>query len=556
MKNFFRDLIFYKDKEKHSFSLPEEEEKNAYIPEKTKKVFSSVSVNLDYIKTVYNIPTNSDVTVREFTLTARGKEFAAFIIYIEGMIDSSAANDVVLKSLMMKNISNTDKSNVVSSAITNNITVRKVKKFDLKDYILKSLIPGASIQDKTSFNELIQDINSGNCILFVDGLTSAFSIDIKGFPHRGISTPQNEIVIQGSSEAFVEVLRVNTSILRRVVNNENLVIENVSIGRISRTACAFAYIRTIANDALIDEVRFRLNNLSIDYLISTGQLEQMIEDSSGVTVPQVISTERPDKATTYLLEGRVVIIVNGNPYCLVVPGTFTDFLASPEDMNLRFQYSNMLKFVRLVAYFIALLLPGIYIAITNFHHELIPTELLFAIAASREAVPFPAIAEILIMEFSFELVREASLRIPSPIGSTLGIIGSLILGQAAVAANIISPILIIVVAITGISSFAMPNFSFGFNIRVLRFAYTILGAVLGFLGIGIGLFLNIAFLTSLTSFGVPYLAPYSPVTNNANPFFLLPIFKREKRADFLNTKRVRKEEEISLDWRFKKNGET
>lgn len=267
------------------------------------------------------------------------------------------------------------------------------------------------------------------------------------------------------------------------------------------------------------------------------------------SLPQLISTERPDKTTNYLLEGRVAIIVNGSPYALVAPGTFIDFISSPEDLNLKFQFSNMVKIIRVLGFIIALLLPGLYIAITNFHQELIPTELLFAIVASRETVPFPVIFEIILMEFSFELIREAGIRVPNPIGPTIGIVGALILGQAAVDANIVSPILIIIVSITGISSFAIPDYSLSFHCRLSRFVYIILGYLLGFLGIAIGLFIHFLIIASIKSFGYPYLQPYIPVTKDYIGFLLSPAWKRENRADFLNTKRPKKQPNISMKWR-------
>ena len=482
LKDFFRNFFIYDNtKEIHTFTLPENDDDvgaaansrpGAYanhdvcanqgtcgqVPLQT--IFPTLSINLEHMKNIYNSSINSDIVVREFTLNANNKEFSAFMIYIEGMIDTILANDVILKSLMLKNFANTANSDVVKIAISNNISVKKTKKFDLENQVINSLLPHANVTSKNSFQELTNDINSGNCILFVDTLSSAFSIDVKGFPTRGITEPQTEIVINGSKEAFVESLRTNTTILRRLVNNENLTIESTSVGKISKTNCVFAYIKSIANDSLVNEVKFRLSNLNIDYLVSSGQLEQMVEDKSNTSLPQIISTERPDRATSYLLEGRVVLFVNGSPYALIVPATFTDFLASSEDVNLKYQYANMLKLIRLIAYFIALLLPGIYIAITNYHHELLPTELLFSIAAAREAVPFPVIVEIFMMEFSFELIREASLRSPASIGSTLGIIGSLILGQAAVSAHIVSPILIIIVAITRYFFFCNTQFFF------------------------------------------------------------------------------------------------
>lgn len=250
-------------------------------------------------------------------------------------------------------------------------------------------------------------------------MSVAFDIEVKGFKQRSVDSPNNEIVIKGPHEAFVENIRTNTSLIRRIVNNENLIIENLEVGNITNTKCAICYIKNIANDDLVNEVKYRLNNLEIDSLLSAGELEQLIVDSNILGIPEVISTERPDKATQYLLNGRVVVIVNGTPYGVIIPAVLIDFLASPEDNNLKANFANFLRSLRILASFITLLLPGMYVAITSFHQEILPTGLLYSILASRENVPFPIIFEILLMEISFELIREAGLRVPSPIGPTI-----------------------------------------------------------------------------------------------------------------------------------------
>ncbi len=577
MKKTFKDVLYsifaYNPEESYRFDLPEtqnEQEENSemnftqnppgenqtqQIKEQT--IYTSVDVNLDYLKVKYNTLINSDINIREFTLIANNKEYKAFLFYIDGMIDSKIINDFVLEPLMLRSKANThtnDNDNKSKSiAIANNISVRRVKKFQLENYIYNSLIPQNSISKEDKFSKIISDVNSGNCALFIDTLSNAFSIEVKGFKSRSVSTPNNEVVVRGAQEAFVEAIRVNTSLLRRIINNENLIIENTDVGSITRTKIAICYMKNIANDELVAEVKYRINNLDVDSLVSSGELEQLIQDNTHIGFPQMIATERPDKAAHHLLEGRVVVVVNGNPYVLIMPGILIDFMVSPEDINLRHQFSNLLRVIRFIAAFFALLLPGIYIAISNYHQELIPTELLFAIAASRQTIPFPIIFEIILMEISFELIREAGLRVPSPIGPTIGIVGALILGEAAVSANIISPILIIIVAITGICSFSIPDFSLSFSLRFYRFIYIILGFLFGFLGIGLGLFIHSIILFNLRSFGVPYFSPYVPLetTKTEVSYFLTPIWKREKRADFLETKRSRTQDKISQKWKYK-----
>ena len=556
----FKKVFFPEEEASHDFTLPSSGETvpntNNEVEElgTIEEIFPSIDVNMEYIKVKYNLMINSDIVLREFTLTAKSKQYRAFLLFIDGMVNMDLVNNYVLKPLMLKSTSNlydTNQNQVISEAVTNNITVRKVKKFDIKDYIINSLLPQNNVKIRTKFEDVFNGVNSGGCALFIDTLNVAYDIDIKGYSSRSVSKPENEVVIRGPQEAFVENLRTNTTLIRRIINNENLIIENIKIGKVSKTNCALCYMKNIANDDLVAEAKYRLNNINIDYLVSSGQLEQLFEDNSKYSLPQVIATERPDKTATHILEGRIVVLVNGSPYALIVPATFIDFLESPEDQNIKFQFANLLKLIRIAAFLITLFLPGLYVAITRFHQEFIPTELLFAIVASRASVPFSIIFEIIIMELSFELIREAGLRVPTPVGPTIGIIGALIIGQAAVDAGIVSPILIIIVAITGITSFAIPDYYLAFHCRVSRFVYIILGYFAGLLGIAIGAFVHLLIATKIQSFGVSYLDPYIPSKGRIfNGLFNSPTWKREKRSDFLDTKREEKQEHISMKWKY------
>ena len=557
LKDILNKFFSYSPPLEYNFTLPDnsnkEELKKDTKNEKVKsdeKIFPSISVNKEYMQVKYNTLINSDIVLREFTLNARGRQYNAFIIYIDGMIDSKIMDDFILKPLMLRNRNNLfdgPQNRVVSEAITNNITVRKVKKFNLANYLINSLIPQNSVKQVNTFSEVSAGINSGNCALFVDTIPIAFDIELKGFKQRSVDKPNNEIIIKGPHEAFVENIRTNTSLIRRIINNENLIIENISVGKITKTKCAVCYMKNITNEDLVNEVKYRLNNLEVDSLLSAGELEQLIVDSNILGIPEVLSTERPDKATKYLLKGRVIVIVNGTPYGIIMPAVLADFLTSSEDSNLKVNFGNFLRSLRIIASFITLLLPGLYVAITSFHQEILPTSLLYSILASRASVPFPIIVEILIMEISFELIREAGLRVPSPIGPTIGIVGALVLGQAAVSAGIVSPILIIIVAITGIASFAIPDFSFGFHLRY----FILLVFMAGFLGIGIGLFVYISILCSLQSFGVSFTSPFAPVSiKDGNGYFLPPIWKREYRASYMATKKENEQEDISMKWKY------
>lgn len=516
-----------------------------------KNIDTSIDTNLKFIQSVYNTKINSDIKIREFTLIAKDLEYKAFLLYIDGMSDSKTINDFVLKALMLRNNSNTYNESKKNNEQNNNLSAKKVQKVDIENYIYLKLMPQNALEKVTTFKEIIGSVNSGNCALFVDTLGLAYDIDAKGFKQRSVDTPNNEVIINGPQEAFVENIRTNTSLLRRIINNENLVIENLSVGSISKTSVAMCYMQNIANSELVSEIKFRINHLELDSLLSTGQLSQLIQENDAINIPSHLETERPDKCAKFLIAGRVVLLINGNPYALVLPAVITDFLSSPEDSNLKALFANFLKTLRVMAYFITLLGPGLFVAVTGFHHELLPTELLFSILASREYVPFPIIFELLLMEFSFELIRESGLRVPAPIGGTLGIVGALILGDAAVAAHIVSPILIIVVAITGLSSFAIPDFTFSFHLRVYRFIFILLGYTAGFVGIGAGLLVYANILCSMKSFGVSFTTPLThSLSKRPNGYFEKPAWMDESRENFLAPKKKYSQPPISKKWRF------
>lgn len=281
----FNNIFEYKETPEYNFSVPENEDekkdksisyeqeiKEQELPSEPKNIFPSLSNNLEYLKVRYNSLINSDISIREFTLTARDKQYNAFLIYIDGMVDTKLINDYVLEPLMLKNRANTfdnEEQKVISKPISNNVSIRKIKKFDLLDYIMKNLIPQNNVKKVQEFDQLISSINSGNCALFIDTLDCAFDIDVKGFKQRSVDKPANEIVVRGSQEAFTENIRTNTSLIRRLINNENLIIENIEVGTLSKTKCAVCYMKDITNNELVSEVKFRLNNVNIDYLISS-----------------------------------------------------------------------------------------------------------------------------------------------------------------------------------------------------------------------------------------------------------------------------------------------
>ncbi len=311
------NLITYEEPNEFNFVLPDAKtislENSSVKKSDEDKVYPSIDVNKEYLKSKYNFSINSDIKLREFFINIRGKQYSAFLFYIEGMIDSNSINKFVIEPLMLKSYSNESDSNsdIVSTAITNNVTVRRVKKFDLKTYISECLVPQNDVSTENKFKNVIQKVNAGVSALFIDTVDIAFMIDAKGFDKRSVSPPENESIIRGSQEGFIEAIRTNTSLLRRIVNSENFVIEETNVGKISNTQVAICYLKNVANEGLVNEVKRRIENIEVDYLISSGQLEQLIEDSS-FSVPQLLSSERPDRISSHILEGRVAILVNRN----------------------------------------------------------------------------------------------------------------------------------------------------------------------------------------------------------------------------------------------------
>lgn len=501
--------------------------------EKPSDISTSLHENLEFVKKQFHAPENGDLVIREFDIVVKDKVIPAFLFFYDGMADTRVINMDVLQPLML----------------LSNLNIRSDED-DLFTYVRSHLLPHNQIKEVTSHQDIIDMVTFGGCGIYIDGAGTAFAADVKNLPGRGVEKPNTELVIRGPQEGFNESLRGNTALIRKRLKDENLICENMLLGKRSKTPTSMLYIKDIANDSLVKEVRRRLKSIKVDHIIDSGELEQFIEDSPSLPTPQVIATERPDRVCSMLSEGRVSIVMNGSPFVLVVPVTNNDIFHAAEDQYLRFPYANLLRFIRIMAVMLSLLLPGLYVAITNYHHEMIPTDLLLAIMSARETVPFPSVMEVFIMEISFELIREAGIRIPGPIGPTLGIIGALILGQAAVAANIVSPILIIVVAVTGIGSFAIPNFSAGFAFRMLRFGYIILSALAGFLGIAAGLVLMGFWMVSAKSFGVPFVSPVGPRTSGGFSEAVIkePVWKQEKRPDYINPKERDRQPAKSRAW--------
>lgn len=482
--------------------------------------------NIKFIKESFNYKNNKDIVIREFSVSDKYK---AFIVYIDGMADRTTINDFILRPLLRKNENKSEECSL--------------------DFVIQSVIETNQASKVTEKEDVIYEILVGNTCLYIDGCDYYVSSETKGYEKRSVNAPLTEGVVRGAQEGFTENLRTNTTLIRRIIKNKNLSTEFIKIGEKNKSLCAIMYIDGLTNPAIVNEAKRRIESLKTDYISGSGMLEQFIEDNPWSLVPTILTTERPDRAASQIIEGRVAIIAEGTPFALVIPVTITSMFHTAEDTTLRLQYGILLRLIRLFSVFIASFTPGIYVALTNFHREMIPTDLLIAIAKARENVPFPTIVEVLLMEISFELIREAGIRIPGIIGNTIGIIGALILGQAAVQANLVSPVLIIVIAITGLGNFAIPDFSMAFGARIMRLLFIVLGSIIGFYGISLGIVAMITVLANTKSFGIPILSNFAPKIGKSNDLILRkPIWKQEYMPDEVNPIDSIRQPKISRKW--------
>lgn len=464
---------------------------------------SDLDKNLQIFQFLYK--DSFDVAFRTFFIGGKTK---AALVYIDGLSNMEEINDNVLAPLMEAEGVN----------------------FNIYD-MLEAKIHLSKMKEVLTVTDCIENLSIGNPVLFVEQEARAFALGLPKWEKRSIEEPTAESVVRGPREGFIETLAVNAALIRRKIKKPNLKMKTMKIGRYTNTQVVLAYVEGLANQSLIDEVENRLQRIDIDSVLESGYIEEMIEDNPYSPFPQLINTERPDVAAASLLEGRVVILLDGTPVVLIAPISFFSLLQSAEDYYQRFLVSSAIRILRFVFMVISVTLPSLYVAILTYHQEMVPTALLISAAASRETVPFPALVEALMMEITFEALREAGVRLPKQVGAAVSIVGALVIGQAAVQAGIVSAPMVIIVAITGISSFMVPHYTQGIALRMLRFPIIFLAGTLGLLGIMLGIITIIVHLCSLRSFGVPYLSPIAPLKGRElkDTFVRAPWWKMDTR---------------------------
>ncbi len=480
-------------------------------------VFSALQSNIDYLKNLWG--DHTDVVFREFHLAGdRGKK--AVLIFVDGLVDKKILNDNVLTPLML---------------------YREEKITDQVSFIADNILTVNSVQEETDLAKLVEGVMSGAAYILIDGCSVGLELDIRDWSARSVGEPGTEITIRGPQEGFVETLKVNLSLLRRKIRHPDLKIEMVKVGEYTQTDIAIVYIESICDKALIEEVRRRISSIKVDAILDSGYVEQYIEDAPHSIFSTVGNTERPDKVSAKLLEGRVAIFVDGSPVVLTVPLLLSELFQSVEDYYSRPFYASFIRLLRYMAFFFSIYGPALYIVVSSFHQELLPVQLFAVILATEGTVPFSSSVSIFYANLLNELLREAGLRLPKSVGQAIGIVGGIVLGDAAISTGIVSAPVVIVMAVTMICTFIVnPLLDVS---SLLRLAFILISSMLGAFGLMVASVVLLFHLVSLRSFGVPYLSPIAPVSRGVlkDTFVRMFLWKQNKRPAVFQVKNVVRE---------------
>ncbi|MGP0577263.1 spore germination protein [Paenibacillus peoriae] len=516
-------------KSKHSSDRPLSAEHNEGDADQQHEPSSKITGNYDSdLKSIREaIGENSDVHFREFVV----KKYHArsVLVFIEGMQDEKLMSKQVLEVLMFEGQQDPQRPQEQQESISNS-------------FIKENLMPLTQISEVADMEDLQESILLGHTALLIEGMKGALLVGSPNGVIRSVNEPTSEALLRGPRIGFTEVLSENTSMLRRQGLNKSLEMKKFQVGSRIKKDLVVAYIKDIVNPDLLEEVTRRISKIDMDFLAESGYVEQLIEDNYLSPFQQAHNTERPDRVINALLEGRIAILLDGTPFALIVPVTFSMLLQSPEDYYERWIPGTLLRLLRFSGAFIALMGPALYISFISFHPGLIPTKLVISIIETRQGVPFPSVIEVMILEISIEILREAGIRLPKPIGPAMGIVGGLVIGDAAVNAGIVSPFLVIVVAVTAISSFSIPTYSAGITLRLLRFVGMLFAAILGMLGTILFFLLICIHLTKLKSFGVPYVTPFSPMRPSdwKDMYIRAPISMMKRRPLMMKTQQTKR----------------
>lgn len=453
--------------------------------EESRKVSANLRENEKYLRS--RLENCSDILIRPMRLGDKHK-VDCLMVYIEVAVSNMMLDDSALGKMINH--------------------FWEISPEDIQEFVRHNSLGIADVKKLENLDESIDAMLAGNAVFFIDGYDKAMKISSKGYPSTGVMEAESEKVLRGSREGFSDSVKSNSALVRKRLRDTRLKVEEYKIGVRSHTLTQVLYMDDLVHEGLLEEVKERLEEFQIDGILDSGMLEQLTEDVWYSPFPQYQTTERPDRAVQEILKGKVVILCDNSPEALILPGNFSSFMESSEDWYHRFEMASFLRILRYLAVIMATVLPGLYLAVIRFHTQILPSALILSFAEAREGVPFSSVVELIFLELAFELIREAGVRVPGSLGNAIGIVGGLVIGQAAVEANLVSPIVVMIVALTALGSMTVPNEEFAAAFRLVKYGFLILGGYLGIYGIVLGVYLVIGHLAGLMSFGIPYLVPF------------------------------------------------
>ncbi|MDF2511824.1 MAG: putative rane protein [Herbinix sp.] len=467
-------------------------------------------INSKAIKELFS--QSSDILIRPIKINQNNITFHIFCV--DGLIDSMLVDESIFQTMLVDPI---------------------LKEYQTERSVMDYLLSGGSnhvfTTEESDYQLLLKTVLSGNVALIFDSEKKAIVYDIKKFEKRSVSEPTEEGVVKGAKEAFIEVMRTNTALIRRRIRSEHLVIESLTVGKLSKTDMSLCYISNIANLELVEKIKQKIKAIDIDNISTPAFIEEFLIEHKKSLFPQIMYTQRPDRISANLSDGRVALVVDGIPFVYLLPCQLPMLMQSPEDYANHFFVGSALRFIRYLSMIITLFLPAFYIAATTYQNQMLPVQLALSTQQAKENVPFSSSSEVLGLLVAFEILIEAGLRLPKAVGTAMSILGGIVVGQSAVSANLISPLVVVVVSLAGISGFMMPNQDLSSGIRVIRFVFAFLAAAGGFLGLAIGLILIITHLCSIDNYGVAYLSPFVDIdeSNHKDTLFRFPVKYFRKR---------------------------
>lgn len=443
-------------------------------------ISKNLQKNICYVEEV--MADCNDLVKKKFKI-GKKKNLAMYLVYVDGLVNTELLRESVIKPMVLDPFR------------------------DARQAIDQWVLENADWKWITTMEDAMTAVLSGNTVIFLDGMEQALFISSKFFPTRGVQTADQEVAMVGPKDSFNESLRTNTALIRRRIRDTRLKVLQKQVGTRSKTDYALMYIEDLVREDVLEKIKKQLDGICVDGMLDSGMLQQFLEKNSKTPFPVYQLTQRPDKTASALMEGRIAVVVDNSPMVLLLPVTMNVFFQASDDYYNRWETATFARVLRYIAAFLAVGLPGFYVAIASFHPEVLPTSFLLALISAREGVPFPVVVEVLLMELSFELLREAGIRLPGQLGGTIGVVGGLIVGQAAVEAHLVSTIVVIVVALTAISTFSIPNEIFNSAFRLIKFFIILMCAIWGLYGFFLGFLGVFIHLFCLENYGVPYMYP-------------------------------------------------